>query len=471
MKRLIFIITALIVLNIAQGQTNYPIYTDTLEVKSFIDDTASIRVNNGSLILTRYQNDVGDKMIIVNTVTGILDTLNIPTGIADQTLSYARLGLDSLQIQISGGNTIRVPISDMDNDSANEIDSFYYANAVKWIKNNDTLEVIYTLGLGGNNGVTQDIGLIGSPYGMSVISIPLDDYDFTSSTIGLTPIDSVIAYQGSTYTIEGNLNKVLESLIGPSDLDGYGIIQLDSNDSKNIKLFMIGDGSPFGLSDKTIALYNGLPIDNNYSAYIAEIKSSGGDTSSHTDIYSFGLDSSSIKIASYANDINATSATLNTSQTDGTIGYEFGLKNNKLKLSNTITSSTIWGLPLSEGEEGSMLVMDDSKNLVFQVPTIDTLTDGVTVSLTVTNPLATYYLELETNGTLEMPTGAEVGSYINIIIDQGTTAGNTLAFNSSYKFTGGTAYTATTTANAIDHISILYLSPTLALIVNSNDFK
>ena len=76
------------------------------------------------------------------------------------------------------------------------------------------------------------------------------------------------------------------------------------------------------------------------------------------------------------------------------------------------------------------------------------LTDGtVAVDLSLGN---NFTLTLAENSTLSAPTNATAGQSGVIVVTQDSTGSRTLAYNSVYKFAGGTAPTLTTTASAVD---------------------
>jgi hypothetical protein len=77
------------------------------------------------------------------------------------------------------------------------------------------------------------------------------------------------------------------------------------------------------------------------------------------------------------------------------------------------------------------------------------LTDAATVAVDLS--LANYYtLTLGGSRTLGAPSNQNAGQSGVIVITQDGTGSRTLAYNSVWKFPGGTAPTLTTTANAVD---------------------
>jgi hypothetical protein len=77
------------------------------------------------------------------------------------------------------------------------------------------------------------------------------------------------------------------------------------------------------------------------------------------------------------------------------------------------------------------------------------LTDGATIAINLA--LANnFYVNLGGNRTLGAPTNVVAGQSGVILVIQDGTGSRTLAYNSVFKFPGGTAPTLTTTANAVD---------------------
>ena len=80
---------------------------------------------------------------------------------------------------------------------------------------------------------------------------------------------------------------------------------------------------------------------------------------------------------------------------------------------------------------------------------VTTLTSGATITpdFAANN---NFILTLETNTTLAAPSNQVAGQSGRIYIVQDATGSRTMAFNTSWKFPGGTIPTLTTTANARD---------------------
>jgi len=87
------------------------------------------------------------------------------------------------------------------------------------------------------------------------------------------------------------------------------------------------------------------------------------------------------------------------------------------------------------------------------------LTDGA--SITIDLSLGNFYsVTLGGNRTFAAPTNQTAGQSGVIVITQDGTGGRTAAFNSAFKFPGGTAPTLTTTANAVDVVAFYVESAT-----------
>ena len=97
-----------------------------------------------------------------------------------------------------------------------------------------------------------------------------------------------------------------------------------------------------------------------------------------------------------------------------------------------------------------------SSSVNFSFPTLAysaeaTLTDGATIDWNLqTQQVAK--VTLGGNRTLNAPTNQVAGAFCSLLIVQDGTGSRTLSFNSTYKFTGATAPTLTTTASAKDLI-------------------
>jgi hypothetical protein len=88
-----------------------------------------------------------------------------------------------------------------------------------------------------------------------------------------------------------------------------------------------------------------------------------------------------------------------------------------------------------------------------------TLTDGSTITPDFADA-NNYTVTLGGNRTLANPTNLTAGQSGSIFVVQDGTGSRTLAYGSSWDFSGGTAPTLTTTANAIDRIDYVVRSTT-----------
>jgi hypothetical protein len=88
-----------------------------------------------------------------------------------------------------------------------------------------------------------------------------------------------------------------------------------------------------------------------------------------------------------------------------------------------------------------------------------TLTDGSTITPDFADA-NNYTVTLGGNRTLANPTNLTAGQSGSIFVVQDGTGSRTLAYGSYWDFSGGTAPTLTTTANAIDRIDYVVRSTT-----------
>jgi len=89
------------------------------------------------------------------------------------------------------------------------------------------------------------------------------------------------------------------------------------------------------------------------------------------------------------------------------------------------------------------------------------LTDGATITPNF-NDSNNYSLTIGGNRTLANPTNITAGQSGVIVITQDGTGGRTLAFGSYWDFSGGTAPTLTTAANAVD-VLVYYVNSTTSI--------
>lgn len=89
-----------------------------------------------------------------------------------------------------------------------------------------------------------------------------------------------------------------------------------------------------------------------------------------------------------------------------------------------------------------------------------TLTDAATIAWNAANgQVAT--VTLGASRIMGAPTNLQTGAFYSLQIVQDATGSRTLTWNSIFKFTGGTAPTLSTAANARDHITFKYNGTTL----------
>lgn len=92
---------------------------------------------------------------------------------------------------------------------------------------------------------------------------------------------------------------------------------------------------------------------------------------------------------------------------------------------------------------------------------VSALTDGATITPNF-NTANNFSLTIGGNRTLANPTNLTAGQSGVILITQDGTGGRTLAYGSYWKFTGATAPTLTTTANAVDAL-VYYVNSTTSI--------
>lgn len=92
-----------------------------------------------------------------------------------------------------------------------------------------------------------------------------------------------------------------------------------------------------------------------------------------------------------------------------------------------------------------------------------TLTDSATISLDMSTGY-NFTVTLAGNRTLANPTNTKVGQSGIIVVNQNGTGGNTLAFNSAYKFGNGTAPTISSAANSVSVLSYIVVSSSFVVV-------
>ena len=85
-----------------------------------------------------------------------------------------------------------------------------------------------------------------------------------------------------------------------------------------------------------------------------------------------------------------------------------------------------------------------------------TLTDQATVTWDASTQ-DVCKLTLGGNRTLAAPTNSTTGQFISILVIQDGTGSRTVSYGTSWDFIGGTAPTLTTTASAVDRLSLIHI--------------
>ena len=101
---------------------------------------------------------------------------------------------------------------------------------------------------------------------------------------------------------------------------------------------------------------------------------------------------------------------------------------------------------------------------------ITALSDGATITIDMATACH-HSVTLGGNRTFAAPSNQAVGQSGSIFITQDGTGSRTAAFNSAFKFVGGTAPTLTTTAAAVDRIDYIILSSNVIHCAVSLDVK
>lgn len=102
-------------------------------------------------------------------------------------------------------------------------------------------------------------------------------------------------------------------------------------------------------------------------------------------------------------------------------------------------------------------------------PTITTLTDGATITPNF-NDSCNFTVTLGDSRVMTNPTNLVAGQSGSMFIVQDATGGHTLGWGTYWKFSGGTAPTLSTTANAVDRVDYIIKSSTEVHAVFTGDY-
>lgn len=92
-----------------------------------------------------------------------------------------------------------------------------------------------------------------------------------------------------------------------------------------------------------------------------------------------------------------------------------------------------------------------------------TLTDSATIAVDMSSGY-NFTVTLAGNRALGNPTNTKVGQTGIIVVNQNGTGGNTLAFNSAYKFANGAAPTISSAANSVSVLSYIVVSSSFVVV-------
>jgi hypothetical protein len=98
------------------------------------------------------------------------------------------------------------------------------------------------------------------------------------------------------------------------------------------------------------------------------------------------------------------------------------------------------------------------------------LTDAATVALDWDTGIA-FTLAIAGDRTLGNPTNGQPGTWRHIVITQGASGSHTLAYDTQYKFAGGTEPVLSTAEGAIDMLAIFCISSTSFVVSSAIDLK
>ena len=135
-----------------------------------------------------------------------------------------------------------------------------------------------------------------------------------------------------------------------------------------------------------------------------------------------------------------------------------------------LSGTTIQVLQTADTLDGYALTGATNTFTGAQIGSLTTLTDGATITpnFALNN---SFTVTLGGNRTLANPTNLVAGQSGVFIINQDGTGGRTLAYGNAWDFSGATAPTLTTTANAQDMIAYFVVSSSRINCVFTGDLR
>ena len=153
----------------------------------------------------------------------------------------------------------------------------------------------------------------------------------------------------------------------------------------------------------------------------------------------------------------------------------------KIRGSQIILDDTAGDVMIQADENGSVDLYHNGSKKIETASGGISLTGGAAANITALSDGATITIDMATachhsvtlggNRTFAAPSNQAVGQAGSIFITQDGTGSRTAAFNSAFKFVGGTAPTLTTTASAVDRIDYIIKSSNVIHCAVSLDVK
>lgn len=284
------------------------------------------------------------------------------------------------------------------------------------------------------------------------------DY-FTDEEVEDLIIDVALSVESQLFPKVKNLQDTIDKIEGKSILDIVdGIEALEGEDRldyqslknrpdiekliRDIATTYVGNGSGNGSGGASTF----LQLTDTPSSYIANkwLQVNAGGT---------GLvftDAPSVGSVAWGN-ITGTQSDVNVSGFNNDAGYTdyspSGLTDNRMLKSDGNDDVQSTGFTVDDND-----VFDTGSGQIHS--TEGTLTDGASIAWNLTGKqVAT--VTLGGNRTLSNPTNMKSGGTYILTVKQDATGSRTLSYDTAYKWSGGTAPTLTTTANAVDIITFI----------------